>query len=156
MLANPHATSIREWLRATTLRDNFQHISHNARHPSILFQPGDADAMTPQIISDFATAIGLVAHPSAWTLLRPTASPSFHRTTGHHGFEPQGFAALSRAQHEGHQDAVDDPSMVRSRATGFRFLGESSGWSRSHCVSVSSLRFILASVTRHPEFANTP
>ena len=61
----------------------------------------EANAMTPQVPLNVATAIGLVAHHTTRRVLG--AATAFDRTPRHECFKPYGFVTLTRGQHARHQ-----------------------------------------------------
>ncbi len=68
-----------------------------------LMGDGDADAMTPQMPPDVATAIGLVAYHTTRTVFGTASATAFDRTTRHERFKSNGFVALAGCQREGHE-----------------------------------------------------
>ena len=66
----------------------------------------DTDTKTPQIGSDFATAIGFVTDNATRPGLRTSPSTALHRTTGHERFTSKRCVLLPRAEHEGHQGGL--------------------------------------------------
>ena len=68
-----------------------------------LMGDGDADATTPQMPPDVATAIGLVAYHTTRTVFGAASATAFDRTPRHERFKSNGFVALAGCQDESHQ-----------------------------------------------------
>jgi hypothetical protein len=99
---------------------------------SCLMGDGDADAMTPQLPPDVATAIGLVAYHTTRTVFGAASATAFGRTTRHECFKSNGFVALTRCQDERHQvfvprrtqmDFGAAPPLAATQGFGFSSFG---------------------------------
>ena len=97
-----------------------------------LMRDGDADAMTPQMPPDVATAIGLVAYHTTRTVLGTASATAFDRTTRHERFKSNGFVALAGCQDERHQVFVArrtqmnfgaEPPLAATQGFGFSSFG---------------------------------
>jgi hypothetical protein len=121
-----------------------------------LVRDRDPDTQTPQISSDFATAIGFVTDNATRPLLRTAPPAAFHGTTGHERFPSKGFVLLSGTEHKRHQVVLICCSEVNfgaepplTAASGFGF--SSSG--RTRCMLMRSNERAIDIVTVPGDFA---
>jgi hypothetical protein len=97
-----------------------------------LMRDGDADAITPQLPPDVATAIGLVADHTTRAVFGTASATAFDRTTRHERFKSNGFVALAGCQDESHQLFVArrtqmnfgaEPPLAATQGFGFSSFG---------------------------------
>jgi hypothetical protein len=61
---------------------------------------GDADTTAPDILTDLAAAIGLIAHNAVWPVLRPASALTLHAAADQQLGKDGGLMSLARRQQQ--------------------------------------------------------